>query len=80
MEIKKKENFSHLKRFLKKHRIFHEYLSQETGFSKSYLSAVLNKKRVPSDKFLKIFTYVVEHKLISPHEEFAEIRKKLGWK
>ena len=49
--------------YIKERKIHLDYFVKETGYSKPYISTVLNGKKIPSHAFMKIFKLAFKKKL-----------------
>lgn len=52
--------FPHLKSFIRAHKVRYDFLSEEMGYSKVYLSKVFNGHSTPSPKFKKLLILALE--------------------
>jgi len=79
MKNDKNVSLDRLKYFLKRIGLSQADLVDQTSFSLSYISAVLNGAKQPSPKFLKILIPIIENKLNQPLDELYTIVEEYGW-
>lgn len=67
-----------LKEFIKKKKISYKYLMAETGYSKVYISQVLNGHFQPSVKFEKLMLLAVKKFSNRHNDELIELIREKG--
>jgi predicted transcriptional regulator len=63
-----------LKKYLKKNKLTHKWLSEKIGYSKVYICLVLNKKNKPAKKFFVALSSALKQFAEEKTKEIMEIK------